>query len=178
MTLTQRIKKILFGLLIIGVAIGLAAFDSDDKYLFVIYVLALGLAIKGIKDIVFYFRMARHMVGGKMILFQGVVVLDFALLTASLSDVPKVYILLYLVGIHAFSGAIETLRAMESRRTVEGPWKMKLGHGLVNFALALACLIYIKHTNIAVLIYCLGLIYSGVLHVLGAFRRTAFIVIK
>ena len=112
-----------------------------------------------------------------MILFQAVVVLDFALFTASLSDVPKVYILLYLVGVHAFTGVVETLRAMEAKRTVDGPWKMKLAHGIVNFALALACLVFIKHINTAVFIYSLGLIYSAVIRIVSAFRRTAFVVI-
>ena len=162
----------------LGAAVILVLIQDDSKYLIVIMALALGLAVKGIKDIIFYFTMARHMVGGKTILFQGVVVLDFAMFTGSLSDVPRFYILLYLVGIHAFSGVVETLRAMEARRTVEGPWKMKLGHGIVNFALAIACLIFIKHINTAVLIYSLGLAYSAVIHMISAFRRTAFVVIE
>ena len=115
---------------------------SDDAYVFVIAVLTLGLLIRGLKDIIFYFTMARHMVGGKMILFQGVIVLDFALLTGSLSDVPKIYILLYLVVIHAFSGVVEILRAMEARRTVSGPWKMKFTHGIVDF------LLYLHQTDV------------------------------
>lgn len=159
-------------------AIVLILIQDERKYMIVIAVLAVGLAIKGIKDIIFYFTMARHMVGGKMILFQGVVVTDFAILTGSLSNVPKIYVLLYLVGVHAFSGAVEILRAMEARRTVEGPWKMKMSHGIVNLMLATACLIFIKHINTAVFIYGLGLIYSGVIQIISAFRRTAFVVIE
>ena len=159
------------------VALFFILFPSDKAYMIVVFILSLGLAIAGIKDIAFYFTMAKHMVGGKMILFQAVVVLDFALFTASLSDVPKVYILLYLVGVHAFTGVVETLRAMEAKRTVDGPWKMKLAHGIVNFALALACLVFIKHINTAVFIYSLGLIYSAVIRIVSAFRRTAFVVI-
>ena len=178
MTAFQRVKKVLLGFFMIAVAITFILIPSDDKYLVVILIVSLGFAIRGIKDIIFYFTMARHMVGGKMILFQAVVVLDFALFTASLTNVPKFYILLYLVGVHAFSGVVETLRAMEARRTVEGPWKMKLGHGIVNFALALSCLIFIKHINTAVLIYSLGLIYSAAIHIISAFRPTAFVVIE
>lgn len=178
MTIFQRINKVLFGLLMLMFAIVFILYPKDEAYLFVILVLTVGLAIRGIKDIVFYFVMARHMVGGKMILFQGVVVLDFAVLTLSLSNVPKVYILLYLIGIHAFSGAIETLRAMEARKKVAGPWKLKLGHGIINFLLALACVVFIKQTNTALIIYCIGLINSAVIQIISAFRRTAFVVIK
>ncbi len=151
---------------------------SDNAYLFVIAVLTLGLAIKGLKEIIFYFTMARHMVGGKMILIQGVIVLDFALLTGSLSDVPKIYILLYLVAINAFTGVVEILRAMEARRTVSGPWKMKFSHGIVNFLLALSCFIFIRQTHTALIIYSIGLFYSAVMRIANSFRRTTFILIK
>jgi uncharacterized membrane protein HdeD (DUF308 family) len=178
MTIFQRIRRILIGLVMLGVAILFLIDPDDDAYEFVIGILTLGLAIKGIKDILFYFTMAKHMVGGKIILFQGVVVLDFAYLTGSLSDVPKIYILLYLIAIHAFSGAIEILRAMESRKAVEGPWKLKLGHGIVNFLLAISCLVFIKQTGTALIIYSIGLIYSAVMRIISAFQRTTFIVIE
>ena len=178
MTLIQRIMNIITGLIMISLGILFIVYEDDDMYLVVILILALGLAIKGIRDIIYYFTMARHMVSGKIILFQGVITFDFALLTISLSDVPRFYIMLYLITAHAFSGVVETLRAMESRRTVDGPWRMKLGHGLVNLALALACLILIRRTDVAMMIYSLGLIYSGIMRIISAFRRTAFIVIQ
>ena len=178
MTGFQRIRKILFGLGMLIVAIIMIVSPSDEKYMFVVGVLALGLAIAGLKDIIFYFVMARHMVGGKMILIQGVIIFDFAMITGSLADVPKIYILLYLIGIHAFSGVVDVLRAMEARRTVDGPWKLKFTHGLVNFALAVACLIFIRKSNTALMIYSLGLIYSAIVRIFSAFRRTSFILIK
>lgn len=104
MTVYQRIRKILFSLIMFAVALFFFINPSDDAYRIVVGILSIGLAIAGIKDIVFYFRMARHMVGGKMILIQGVIILDFAIITGSFTNVPKIYILLYLIGIHAFSG--------------------------------------------------------------------------
>ncbi len=178
MTIFQRIRNIIVGLIMIVVAVIFILDPSDDAYIFVIAVLSLGLLIKGLKDIVFYFTMARHMVGGKMILFQGVIVLDFALLTGSLSNVPKIYILLYLVVIHAFSGVVEILRAMEARRTVSGPWKMKFTHGIVDFLLAISCFIYIRQTHTALIIYSIGLLYSAVMRIANSLRRTTFILIK
>ncbi len=178
MSVTQRIKRILLGLMMLLAAIAFLVLPEDGTYSIIIALLALGLAIRGIKDIAFYFTMARHMVGGKMILFQGVVVLDFALFTGSLHDVPKIYILLYLVGIHAFSGAIEILRALEAKRTVGGPWKMKMGHGLINLGLALTCLIFLHSTSTAVIIYSIGLLYSAIVRIISGFRRTAFVVIE
>jgi len=148
---------------------------SDEAYVFVMAVLTTGLLIRGVRNIVFYFTMARHMVGGKMILAQGVIVLDFALLTGSMSDVPKIYILLYLVVLHAFSGIVEILRALEARRTVLGPWKMKFTHGIVDFLLAISCFVYIKQTHTALIIYSIGLLYSAVMRIANSLRRTTFI---
>ena len=86
--------------------------------------------------------------------------------------------LLYLIAIHAFSGAVEILRAMEARRTVDGPWKVKFSHGIVNILLALSCLIFIKQTNTALIIYSAGLAYSAVIRIISALRKTAFVVIR
>ena len=178
MTGFQRIRKILIGICMFVVAIVLIIDHSDDAYMAIITILSLGLAITAIKDILFYFTMARHMVGGKMILIQGVVILDFAMITGSLADVPKIYILLYLIAVHAFSGVVEVLRAMEARKTVEGPWKMKFTHGIVDFLLAIACLVFIRNSNTALMIYCIGLMYSAVMRILSAFRKTAFVMIE
>ena len=178
MTVFQRIKEILFAFLMLAVAAVLIADPTDKKYAFVILLLAAGLALRAIRDICFYFGMARHMVGGKMILFQGVVLLDFALFTASLTDIPRIFILLYLVAIHLFSGIIEILRALEARRTVGGPWKLKCSHGIVNFALAISCFVFIRQASTVLIIYSIGLIYSALIRIISALRKTAFIVIS
>ena len=174
----QRIRGVLIGLVMLTVAFVFIANPSEDVYISIVAILALGLAIAGLKDMIFYFRMARHMIGGKMILIQGAIIFDFAILTGALTSVPKIYILLYLIGIHAFSGVVEILRAMEARNSVEGPWKMKFGHGLVNLALAVACLIFIRRSNTAIMIYSIGLIYSAIIRIFNAFRRTSFILIQ
>ena len=151
---------------------------SDKAYMIVVAILSIGLAVAGIKDIIFYFTMARYMVGGKMILIQGVIIFDFAIITGSLANVPKIYIILYLIGIHAFSGVVEILRAREARKAVDGPWKMKFFHGTVNLILAIACLIFIRQSNTALIIYSMGLMYSAVVRLFDAFGKTAFVVIE
>lgn len=178
MTIYQRIKKILFSIGMFAVALFFILYPSDEAYMVLLLIISIGLAIAGIKDIVFYFTMARHMVEGKMILIQGVIIFDFAIITGSLADAPKIYILLYLIGIHAFSGVVEILRAMESRREVDGPWKMKFFHGVVNFILAIACLIFIRHSNTALVIYSLGLMYSAVIRLFDSLGKKAFVVIE
>ena len=96
----------------------------------------------------------------------------------SLSTVPKMYIFLYLIFVHAFSGVVEILRAMEAKSTVEGPWKLKFIHGLINLAMAMTCLIFIRNQNVSIMIYSIGLIYSAIVRIITAFRRTSFILIQ
>lgn len=178
MSLFQRIKNILIGLAMIAAGFTFITYSSDYVFKIIVLIFSIGLAIEGIRNLVYYFRMARHMISGKTILIQGVIILDFAIITLSFSIVPKIYIFLYLIGVYAFAGAVEVLRAMEAKNTVGGPWKLKFINGLIDFALAIVCLVSIKNQNTSITIYSLGLIYSGIVRILTAFRRTSFILIQ
>ena len=94
MTLFQRIKRVLFSVCMFAAALFFILNPSDEAYMAVVSILSIGLAVTGIKDIVYYFTMAKHMVGGKIILIQGVIILDFAIVTGSLTNVPKIFILM------------------------------------------------------------------------------------
>ena len=177
MSMFQRLRGIVTGLVMLAVAVTFLTDPSDEAYMVIVLILTVSLLLEGLREIIFYFLMARHMIGGKLILIKGVITLDFALITGSIAMVPKIYIILYLAGIHAFSGVVEILRAMEAKKSVQGPWKMKFCHGLVNIALAAGCLIYIREPRTAVTIYSLGLIYSAVVRIITSFRRTTFVFI-
>ena len=58
MTGFQRVKKVLIGIFMLIMAIGFIYEPSDEMYMAVVAILALGLAVEGIKDIVFYFKFA------------------------------------------------------------------------------------------------------------------------
>ncbi len=177
MTKLQRVKNILAGLLIMVTAFLMFSYP-DNSYLLILLFLGMGFLVTGIGTLVYFFTMARYMVGGKAILYKGVILVDFAVLTLSLTDVPKVYILIYLAVIHGFSGIVEILRAGETRRSGSRNFKLKLFHGILNIAMALCCIIFVNKTNTAVFVYCLGLFYSGMIRVITAFRRTTFVYIQ
>ena len=160
---------ILFGILLFV--------SPDDSYVLVISILSLTFALMGFRNLVYYFTMARFMVNGRLILFKGVILLDFGLLSASLIDMPKISLIIYLVVIHAFSGLIEILRAMEAKG-YGASWKLKLSHGIVDILLALCCLVFIRMANMAIYIYAAGLIYSASIRIITAFRRTALVYIQ
>ena len=176
MTKLQRVKEIVFGLIMIFLAYVMIRFPKEG-YEFIIFIFAVYFTAAGIRTIIYYVTMARYMVGGRSSLYNGVILLDLGLLTLELTDVPHYYVLIYLIAIHAFSGAVEVLRALEAKR-FGGSWKLKIGHGVVNIILALICVVFIKYTDLAVIIYCIGLIYSSLLRIISACRRTKFVHIQ
>lgn len=177
MTKAGRIQNTLIGLFTV-LAGGLIIAIGADAYAFIIRVLGIVLAIDGIRRLVFFAKMARHMVGGRSILYRGVIMLDIGIFTVSLSHVPTIILVMYLAGIHGFAGIIDILRSAESRRLQAPRWKLEMGTGIGNVIIALLCLVFLKEIEVAILIYGAGLIYTGVIRMIQSFRRTAIIYIQ
>ncbi len=175
-----RISRIISGLLMIILGIVMAVIP-EDGYVYVIIILSVSVVALGIKQLVYYFTMARFMVGGKEMLFIGIIALDFGMLTLSFSTVPKIFLVMYLIVVRAFSGVIDIMRGTEERSFDSPHWKITVSYGVVNLAVALLALIsglFIRSTRFLVYIYSVGLIYSGISRVVSAFRKTAVIYIQ
>ena len=143
----------------------------------VMLLLCVSLFAYGIRTLWYYFTMARHMVGGRLHLYLGVIVIDLGLVTLALSNIPQMYIMLYLLILYVFSGAVSILRALESKKN-GAHWKWKLTYGIINLLIAAACGVFIRSGQVMVYIYCIGLVYSAVTRIIGAFRRTAVVYIQ
>ena len=176
MTKLQRIKEIAFGLIMTAYAL-LLFITPEKSFPAIVAVLSLIYTVRGISTIIYYFTMARYMTDGRSILYKGVILLDFGLLTSVLTNVPHIYVLLYLLIMHAFSGAVEILRAQEAAK-YGGAWKLKMFHGIVDLLLALTCIIFIRQQSIAVIVFAVGLVYSAILRIISAFRETKLIYIQ
>ena len=148
---------------------------ADTAYIAILVFIGWGFLASGVGSLFYYFTMARFMVGGRRALYTGVILMDFGIITMSLSDVPGMYVLLYLAILHAFAGVIEILRARETRKNGSKHFKLKLSHGIIDVLLALCCIIFLRNTKLAVFIYCFGLTYSGIMYVISGFRRTAML---
>lgn len=173
----QRIKNILIGLLIILGSIILIALP-EEGLIITAAVLSLSLFIYGIRMLIYYLTMARHMVGGRIMLYLAVIVLDFGMFTMMMTSIPKIYIALYLLAIYAFSGAIDILRALEAKKYQASSWRFKLISGVINIVIAILCVVFIGSTNMIVYLYCAGLIYSAIVRIVTAFRKTAIVYIQ
>ena len=76
----QRFQNIVIGLsMLISAAILILL--PEGGCLYIMLFLAASLILRGISELIYYFTMARYMVGGKLILFIGAVFFDFGFFT-------------------------------------------------------------------------------------------------
>ena len=169
----QKVRNIATAILMLAAAIYLFI-DPKGGYILVITLLGLTFMGYGLGILIYFVTMARHMVGGKLELYKGVILTEFGFLAFAANDIPRIYVLIYLAVIHLFSGLVEVLRAMEARGQ-GSHWKLKYFHGIVDFGLAVLCMLFIRRTNTAVYIYAVGIAYSAVMRIAGALRKNTVV---
>ena len=176
----QRIKEIVFGIALIALAFLLALIPENNLQL-VAFIISLSLLIYGARLMWYYFSMARHMVGGKATLYQGVIVLDIALFSFSFMTISPHAVAVYLMLIFAVSGGIDILRSVESKKTGVSSWKWRFIVGCIRIVAAIGLLIagaFFHSVRILVIGFCADLVYMGIVRIVRALRRTAIIYIQ
>ena len=143
----------------------------------IMLIIIVTMILKGLGSLSFYFTMARHMVGGKLQLYKGIILLDIGMFFMTLDDVPIIYLMLYLLVANLISGVIEILGAREARQMEAGSWKMKTAIGAADVLFGLASIFCLGRPNLLVYIYATGLAYSAVLRIVSALRRSAIVYI-
>ncbi len=183
MSMLQRVQNVLAGLLMIAGSVVMILFP-DDGCAVIAWSLSILMILAGIRSFFYYFTMARHMVGGEMLLYTGAIVFDFGMLTNAVSDSPKLFVIFYLLLIHAFSGLVDILRGLEAKRLEAPSWRLATIRGIINLLFRsinlltiVFCVIFVRSTQVLVGIYCLGLIYSACTRIYSAFRKTAMVYI-
>ena len=106
------------------------------------------------------------------------IVLDLGIFATTLDQMPKLYIVLYLLCVYAFSGGIDVLRSLEARRVGAVSWRINLISGLINIAISIVCLIFLRSTNVIVYIFAAGLAWFSLVRIFTAFRKTAVLYIQ
>ena len=175
MSKLRRAASIITGLLQIALAI-VILLNNDIGFLVIFLIISIGMTVDGLKNLIFYLTMARHMVGGKSLLYRGLIMLDFGVFSLSLADIPRVMLILYMLGIHAFNGAVEILRALEAKRYKSGNWKLTMGFGIANIAvpvIAVAAGLLTGSMTLVIGVYSVSLIYSAIGRIITACRKTA-----
>ncbi len=179
MTKTKRVVNVLQGILMVLFAAALIAFP-DLGLFFAVFVIGISLFLRGAGALIYYFQMARSMVGGKSLLYQGIIYLDLGLFAASLMNNGAMVIVCYIAVVNVLAGLIDLLRAVELIRERSRRWVFNAALALVSFAVAAAAItleVLDFHTDLIVYIYAGGLLYAAIQRIAGSFRRTAIVYI-
>ena len=113
MTLGKRIGKVL-GALAYLLCVFLLYRMGEDGFKLVCMLMSLSLILFGVRNLLFYFTMARHMVDGRGSLYIGVIVLDFGVFTLSVSQNQSLFIVFYLLARAGGPSAQGPLLALQS----------------------------------------------------------------
>jgi len=180
MTVLQRLLKI-GGALLIIIAATLILRLGDLGFYVVSVFLSFALIIFGIRNLIFYFTMARHMIDGKLILYIGAVSLNFGVFSLSINSHQNVFIVSYLLGVFAFYGVIDILRAKEARENDARSWRGNLAEGIVNILFAAAAAVFgfiFGNMQALTVIYVIGLYNSALARIISAFRKSTIVYIQ
>ena len=173
----RRVFNVLTGLFVI--LFGLFMFSGQNRaYTAMLFFLEFALIIRGVRLLVYYNSMARHMVGGKIILYEGIFFLDLGLLFVSIDDLPWMYVMLYLVIGLAISGVVDLLRANEIRLLESGHWKYHAFTGIVKILATVISFASFKYPFILVGVYSFGVVHSGAAKIISAVRPGAIVYIE
>ena len=180
MTRIKRIYEVIIGLLQLLIGIGLIQ-DPVSGVRIAAFLLSLTVTVRGIQTLLYYFSMARMMVGGKRTLFLGLFYLDLGLITSSVASSSAVIIMLYMFILHLVYAVIDIMRSREAKSMGSPAWKGMLIYGINNLLIAVAVLVgnlVFKSVGIVIMIYGAGLAYTACVRIVTAFRKTAIVYIQ
>ena len=176
MSFFQRFKSILAGILMLFF-VALLLLLPNEAYYLVAGVLGLMLIIYGIRLLWYYLTMARHMVGGKSVLYRSIIAFDAAILLTTAIPMSRQIVMFYLLFIYAFYGVIDVLRALEAK-SHGARWKFKFFSGIIEVLFAISLLIagmFVGNPVFIVYGYAISLVYTAIVRIVGAFRKTAIV---
>lgn len=176
----KRVSYVFAGVLTILLGILLILYPEAGLAVITL-ILAITMIGYGIRLLAHYSSLARHMVGGKYILYLGFAVLDLGVLTLTMSDDRTIPVFIYMFILFVFSGVIDVIKAFEEKRNKVSFWFFRLAFGLTAVTLGIlsviSCFVY-KSTEGMTIIFCFSLFYSGVVRIIKAFRKTSVVYIQ
>jgi len=177
MTKMMRIRNIIVSLIMIFISLVLFI-DGDEGFTVVSVFLCLSLFATAIKELYYYFSMARYMVGGRRVFYKGVVLLSFAFSAITFDDLPKIAVLVYLVALLFIGNLFDVLGALDLKKVGSNKWISKFCVGMLGIILSIVCLLYYKKPEIVTYMYAVGLFYTSVAKIINSCRKTSIIYIQ
>lgn len=144
-------------------------------------IISIALGVVGLRFLIYYFSMARYSVGGKIMLYIGMIVLDVGLLILSiLTDNPKL-LMYFLQGFFGFYGVIDIIRGVQAKKSGAPLWKINMITGSINITIMVLAFVSVHIYSSEILmdyIFSGGLLYMAAMRIIAAFRKTAVVYIQ
>ncbi|MBR3245981.1 MAG: hypothetical protein IKF90_25275 [Parasporobacterium sp.] len=177
MTTGRKIGNLIIALLMIVGAVLLVLLQEEGLWV-VALILCVSLFVYGVRQLIYYITMARHMVGGRMILYMGILIIDAAVFIVSLYGDSQILIMLYLIAAYLVSAVFEILHALEEKKMGAPSWKRTFAFAVGNILIAALCGIFIRSGIVALYIYCGGLVFSAIQRIVNTFRKSEVLYIS
>lgn len=176
MTKLHRIANLILSILLIAGGIYMLM-DPERALLIVAIIMSAALLLYGLGKLLYYIRMARHMVGGLTVLFIAIIALDVAVFAITAIDDPKFALALYLICYYAVTGVLSIARGIESRM-FGSSWIPGIVQALICLSLASLCVTFINSNETIIWVFCISLFFSAGVRLISAFKPTEIIYIQ
>lgn len=186
MSKLRRIFTILTSLMMIAIGIIVISLPLEQCFYIIAIIIGICITVKAIKDFFYYLFSARHMIGGKKVLINSIIELDFGLLSFLIVLKSPIIALIYLVVMFIVLGVIDILRGLEIKNNEGKRWQLKLIKGGIAIALGLTCLVIGIISEVSgekgksliemvTLIFSVAWIVEGVIGIVLSFHKTSVV---
>ena len=176
----KRVASFLSGIMMILLSI-LMFYFPELGMLIIVFIISFTLLGYGTRLLTHYSTLSRHMVGGKVILYLGMVIFNLGILTLTAASVGKLPVFIYLFILFIFTGALDVMKAFEEKKNKARFWFWRLLFGLLSVTLGILSVIscfVLKSSEGLNYLFCTVLVYSGFVRIIKAFRKTAVVYIQ
>lgn len=149
----------------------------DIGYVLATIILGTVLLLDGLKQLLYFFRMGVHMVGGRVILYRALITIDLGAFTLAIQGTGQRYIMFYFTLYYIFAGMVSAFRALEARKFGAGSWKVNFLMGVFDVSIATICFLNNNSERMMLDILCFAFVISALTKIAGAFRKSAIIYI-
>ena len=177
MSKTKRVWTIIGAVFTIQTALFLMLMP-EIAFLLIAAFVGLWLTFHGLKYLIYYMTHAQHMVGGKWFLLLGLLMFDMGVFATVLCDQVQMIMIIYVVAAHFIASILNFARAYSNKGDGNPGWRIDLAQGIGNVMQVVLCLVFINYVEVPVFIYCSGVIYSAILKIITACKKTAIVYVQ
>ena len=177
MNKAKRVWNIVSAIIMIHAAVILMVIPNVAFGLIAMFV-GVMLTFYGLKYLLYYFTHACHMVGGKWLLLVGLILFDLGVFSSLLYDQAQAIMIIYVATGHVVAAILNMVRAVGNKKDGNPGWMIDFAQCIGNIIQVALCLIFIHLIVIPVFIYCSGVIYSAVLRIIQACKRTEIVYVQ